>query len=100
MFARLTRGQVKIDRLEYAIKVIKESVVPATKMQMGYKGISLFLNKKTGEGLTISLWESEKDAIESEKNHHYQEQLVKLMNHLTGPLVREVYEVEHFELKE
>jgi len=100
MYARLTRGQVKIDRLEYAIKVIKESVVPATKMQMGYKGFYLFLNKKTGEGLTLSLWESEEDASASEKNHHYQEQLIKLINHFTGPPVREGYEVEHFELKE
>lgn len=100
MFARLTRGQVRIDRVEHAVKVIKESIVPATQMQLGYKGFYLFLNRKTGEGITLSLWDNEEDAIASEENHHYQEQLIKLMNHFTGPPVREGYEVEYVELKD
>jgi len=98
VYARITRFRVRIERVETAIKVFKESIAPAAKIQIGYKGIYLFTNKKTGEGLVLGLWDSEKDVIASEQNHFYQEQLVKVMNFFTSPPVREGYEVEHFDL--
>lgn len=98
MYARITRFRVRIETVEKAIQIFEESIVPAAKTQIGYKGIYLFTNKKTGEGLTLALWESEKDLIASEQNHYYQEQLVKVMNFFTSPPVREGYEVEHFDL--
>lgn len=100
MYARLTRMQVRLERFDHSIKIFKESVLPSIRGQLGFRGIYLFTNPKTGEGLTLSLWNSEEDALESEKNHYYQEQLVKVMNFFTAPPVREGYEVEHFELKE
>jgi heme-degrading monooxygenase HmoA len=100
MYARLTRIQVRLERFDHSINIFKESVLPAIRRQLGFRGISLFTNPKTGEGLTLSLWDSEKDAIESEKNHYYQEQLIKVMSYLTAPPVREGYEVEHFEVME
>ncbi len=100
MYARLTRLHVRVERLEHAIKIYKESILPAVRTQIGFRGIYLFTNPKTGEGATLSLWNSEEDAIASEKNHFYQEQLVKVMNTFTAPPVREGYEIEHFELKE
>ena len=100
MYARLTRMQVRLERFEHSINIFKESVLPAIRQQLGFQAIYLFTNAKTGEGLTLSIWNSEEDAMESEKNHYYQEQLVKIMSFLTAPPVREGYEVEHFELKE
>jgi heme-degrading monooxygenase HmoA len=100
MYARLTRLQVRLERFDHSINIFKESVLPALRKQLGFRGIFLFTNSKTGEGLTLSLWNSEEDAIESEKNHYYQEQLVKVMGFLTAPPVREGYEVEHFEFIE
>jgi len=100
MYVRLTRVQVRIERIEQVLKIYKESIVPTTRTQLGFLGIYLCINRKTGEGISQSFWKSEEDAIASEENHHYQEQLVKVMNTFTSPPVREGYDIEYFELKE
>ncbi len=100
MFVRLTRVQVRVERIEHVIKVYKESIVPTTRTQLGFLGLCLFVNRKTGEGISQSFWRSEEDVLASEANHHYQEQLVKVMNSFTSPPVREGYEVEYCEFKE
>jgi len=98
MYSRLTRIQVRVERVEHTVKIFKESIVPATKAQKGYRGVFLFLNEKTGEAVTLGLWDSEKDCLASEENHYYQEQLIKVMNFFTAPPVREGYEVEFCDL--
>jgi heme-degrading monooxygenase HmoA len=98
MYARITRFQVRVERVEHAITIYKESVVPAIKTQKGYRSLLLFVNKKTGEGRSLSLWENEKDVIASEESHWYQEQLIKFMNFFSAPPVREGYEVEFSDL--
>lgn len=98
MYARITRSQVRIEKVALSVKIIKESILPAAKAQKGYRGFYLFLNEKTGEGTTITLWDSESDCLASEENHYYQEQLIKLMNFSTAPFVREGYEMEFSDL--
>jgi len=98
MYARITRSQVRIERVELSLKIIKESILPAAKAQKGYRGFLLFMNDKTGEGTIITLWESEHHCKASDDNHYYQEQLIKLMNYFTAPPVREEYEVEFYDL--
>ena len=93
MFARLTKGQIRIERIDEFIKIYKESVVPAAKSQKGYNGIYLFVDRKTGNGVSISLWESEEDVIANEKNLFYQEQVAKFITFFTKPPIREGYEV-------
>lgn len=99
MYVRLTRVQIRVERIEQALKIYKESIVPTTREQMGFLGIYLFINRKTGEAISQSLWRSEEDVLASEANHHYQEQLIKVMNTFTSPPVREGYEVEYCDLK-
>ena len=98
MYARITRVQFRVERVDLSAKIIKESVLPAAKVQKGYRGFYLFMNKKTGEATVISLWDSENNCLASEDNHYYQEQLVKVMNFLSAPPVREGYEVEFSDL--
>ena len=52
MFARLTTAQIQTDRIDRFIKIFEESVVPAAKLQKGYKGIYLFFDRKTGNGVS------------------------------------------------
>jgi heme-degrading monooxygenase HmoA len=98
MYVRLTRFQVRVERIEHALNIFRESLVPSIKTQKGYRGIYLFLNQKTGEGRVLGLYESEQDVIASDDNHFYQEQLLKFMNFFTAPPVREDYEVEFSDL--
>jgi len=93
MFARLTRFQVRIDTIDKVKKIYEESVIPATKAQKGYCGNYFLIDRKTGKGMSITLWDSEEDAVANEKSHYYQEQLEKFIDFLTAPYIREGYEI-------
>lgn len=93
MFARLTIIQIKTDRIDKGVKLYEESVIPAAKSQKGYKGASLMVDRKTGRGVSITLWASEDDALENERNLYYQEQVAKFIPFYTAPPIREGYEV-------
>ena len=93
MFARLLRIQTKIDRIDEASKLFRESVIPLCKNQKGYKGSFFLADRETGHSIPITLWESEEDMIATEHSHFFQEQLVKFMDLFTVPPIRETYEV-------
>jgi len=93
MFARLTIVQVNMDKLDETVKIFEESVIPAAKSQKGYRGAYLLTDPKTGKGISISLWDSEEDAIANEQSAYYQEQVAKFKDFFTAPPVREGYEV-------
>ena len=93
MFARLTRVQINIDKHDETVKLYEESVVPAAKSQKGYCGAYLMTDRKTGKGVSITLWDSEEDAIANEQSGYYQEQVGKFKDFFTAPPVREGYEV-------
>jgi heme-degrading monooxygenase HmoA len=90
MFARLTIVQVKVDRIDEVIKLYGDNVVPAAK---SHKGILLLTDRKTGKGISISLWESEQDAIANDKSGYYQQQVGKFKDYFTKPPAQEGYEV-------
>jgi len=93
MFARLTIVQVKIDKLDETIKIFEDSVVPAAKSQKGARGAYLLTDRKTGKGISISLWDSEEDAIANEQSGYLQEQMAKFKDSFTAPPIKEGYEV-------
>ena len=92
-FARVTMTQSKIESYDEMVKLYSESVVPAAKSQKGYLGILLLTNRETGKSISITIWESEEDAIANEKSGYYQEQVDKFKDYFTAPPVREGYEV-------
>ena len=93
MFARITIVQVEIDKMNGFIKSYGRLVVPAAKCQKGYKGDLLLTDPKTGKGISISLWESEQDAIANDKSGYYQQQVGRFKDYFTKPPVQEGYEV-------
>jgi len=93
MFARLMVASINMDKLDETIKIYKESIVPAAKSQKGYQGAYFLIDRKTGKGISITLWDSEEDAIANEQSGYLQEQVGKLKEFFTAPPVREGYEV-------
>ena len=93
MFARLTIVQVKIDKMDETIKIFEDSVVPAAKSQKGSRGAYLLTDRKTGKGISISLWDSEEDAVANEQSGYYQEQVGRFKDFFTAPPTQEGYEV-------
>lgn len=75
------------------IKIYESSIVPAARAQKGYCGAYFLVDRKTGKIVSITLWESEDDAVANEKSLYYQEQLIKVKDYLRGSLIREGFEV-------
>lgn len=93
MFARMTGVQVKVDKVDEVIKIFNEGVVPAAKTQKGYQGVYMLVDRKTGKGYAIALWDTEQNAIANEESGYYQEQVSRFKDLFTAPPVREGYEV-------
>jgi len=56
------------NRTDEALKLWKESVLPLIKKQKGYAGVSMLTNRKTGDGFSVSYWETEQAMKESRPN--------------------------------
>jgi heme-degrading monooxygenase HmoA len=93
MYARLTTLNVRLEKIEEAIKIYKTSVVPAAKSQRGFIAAYLLTDRKAGHGISMTIWKTEEDALANEHNLYYQEQLVKFLEVLQAPPIREGYEI-------
>jgi heme-degrading monooxygenase HmoA len=93
MYARVTTTQMQPGKTEEAIRIYRDSVVPAAKQQQGFKGAFLLTDPNTGKGVSISLWETEADMRAGETSGYYQEQIAKFAQVFAGPPTREGYEV-------
>jgi heme-degrading monooxygenase HmoA len=93
MFARHVITEVKKDKIEEALKIYEESVIPEGKAQEGYRGIYLLANKETGKIISISFWDSEEHAIVNESIGYFREQVEKFNGILISPPVKEGFDV-------
>ncbi len=93
MFARTTTLFIKADKVDEAIAIYKESVIPAARKQKGFRMATLLANRESGKGISITFWDAEADAAANEENLYYQDQLVKFLNLYSADPVREGFEV-------
>ena len=94
MIARVARFQVSIDVIDEVIKTFREGVIPAVELQEGYRNGYLLTDRKTGEGISVTLWTSKEDGIASEETGYYQEQMIKFEGlSAAPPTFDEYYEV-------
>ena len=63
MHVRAATVQVQSGKMQEAIDIFKDSVVPAQKAQNGYQGSYLMTDAGSGKCLAISVWESEADMM-------------------------------------
>ena len=59
MFARVTRYEGDPDKLEAATKLIKETIAPGAKRLQGFQGGYWLVDRATGKGFSVTLFESE-----------------------------------------
>lgn len=62
MYSNVGIGQVAPDTAEEAIRQWHDSLIPAAQGKKGFHSARLLLDRKSGEFIHISLWESEADA--------------------------------------
>ena len=67
MFARVSTFQGPPDCTAEGIRVAREQILPAARLQDGFKGIYLLYDSESGKSLSITLWETEEEMIASEE---------------------------------
>lgn len=93
MFARHITLNIQPGKMDEAIRIYRDSVVPASREQPGCRHMQLLTNAMTGHCVSISFWNSEADQKASEDSGYMQQQLAKFAALTDGPPTRESYAV-------
>ncbi len=67
MFARVSTFQGRPDQTAEGIRIAREQILPAARLQDGFLGIYLLYDREGGRSLAITLWETEEDMRASEE---------------------------------
>jgi len=93
MYARAVNVPFQPGKIDEAIRIVKDTIVPAMKGQKGFKGQLLLTQSDTGKAISINLWETEADLTAFETSSLYKELMGKLGGVLAGPPTGERYQV-------
>lgn len=95
MFARILDFEVKLEKKEEFVKIVKNEIVPILKKQTGFLEILPFFPEKMREEkvITISLWATRSDADRYEREF-YPKALDILKPFLTTPVKVAYYKLE------
>ena len=93
MHARMVSVQIKTERVDDMVRIWKDLVLPAAQAQPGFKGALVVGDRETGDGFSISLWDSVADMEAGESSGYYQEQLAKFGDMFAGQPTRKHFEV-------
>ena len=93
MKAAVNFVQIQPGKMNEAIAIVRDSVVPAASQQQGNRGVIMLTDPDTNKAVLVALWETEADAAAVVTDGWYQEQVAKMASVFAGPPVREVYEV-------
>jgi heme-degrading monooxygenase HmoA len=94
MYARVTTTHMSPAKTDEAIQLWRDSVMPAAKRQKGFKSARLLVDRKTGKGLSVVMWETSADALATgESSAYLKEQLAKFASLFTAPPAVEQFEV-------
>jgi heme-degrading monooxygenase HmoA len=59
MFARVTTTQGSPEQYDQNVRYIQEQLLPLLKQMPGIKGAYLLVDRQTGKGISLTLWETE-----------------------------------------
>ena len=93
MHARVIYGAFQLDKVDEAIKITRDFILPTVKKQKGFKKYLALTDRATGKSMNIVLWNTEADMTASDSSEAYRVQAAKVMPLFAGPTTREHYEV-------
>ncbi len=92
MHANVVTVQFQPGKIDEAIRIYRDSTVPALKQRQGFKGALLLTEPNTGKGVSITLWQTEAD-LQATETREFQTQIAQFAQVLAGPPTREEFEV-------
>ena len=93
MYARVATIRFPPDMRAEVVRVAR-GLTPVLREQRGFNGLQVLTDPNTGEGIIISLWETEDAAKASEAGSSYIGQMSLMSSFLYGPLTPKTYEVD------
>lgn len=84
-YCRVVRLKGDPNRVDEAIRLWRQEILPMLKMQKGFGGATLVGNRETGDGLSVSYWESE--ATMKEARGHVRPEALKVLSKTGGSIV-------------
>ena len=93
MYARVATIRFPSDMRAEVVRVAR-GLMPVLREQRGFSGLQVLTDPNTGEGIIISLWETEDAAKASEASSSYIGQMSMMSSFLYGPLTPKAYEVD------
>lgn len=96
MKARVVTVQIQPSKLDEAIRIYRDSVVPAASEYKGCHAVFLATDRSSGKGVSITIWD-EQELQSSEASGYLQEQFAKFSDVFAAPPIREVYDVAVWE---
>ena len=92
MYARVTNIRYPLGMRAEVVGVAR-GLPPILKEQRGFSGLLVLTDPSVGEGIIVSLWETEADAKEGETNPSYIGQMSMMSSFLSERLAPETYQV-------
>jgi heme-degrading monooxygenase HmoA len=92
MYARVTNIRFP-PGMSAEVVAVAQGLVPILKEQGGFTGLQVLTDHGTGEGIIVSLWETETDAAASEASSSYIGHMSMMSSFLSQPLASKTYEV-------
>jgi hypothetical protein len=93
LHARVVSMEMLPINVPEAVRIYQDRVLPAAREEEGFRGALMLTDPDTGEGLSISLWNSEEEMHASEASGFYHRKLSELDALFISTPVRKHYEV-------
>ena len=93
MYVRAGTSQIQSGKMQEAIDIANDSVIPAVKARKGFRGIYFMTGVASGNFLVLSVWGTEADMLASETGGFSLEPFAKI-----GTLMAAPPEFDHYEL--
>ena len=92
MYAKVTNIKFAPGMRTEVVRVA-HGLAPILRGQRGFEGLQVLTDPNEGEGIIVSLWETEADAEASQSSSSYIGQMSMMSSFLYEPLVPKTYEV-------
>ncbi len=94
MHARVVTVLYQPGKVDEAVQLYRESMLPEARQQRGFQGTMALVDRSTGKAISITLWQTEADAQASGAGSAYlQAQIAKVASLFAAAPVIETYEV-------
>ena len=93
MHVRATTLQIQPGKMQEAIDLARDSILPVAKDLKGYQGLYFMTDTDSGKALAITVWETAADMMAIETSGPYRHILAMLVGLLSGAPASEHYEL-------